>query len=119
MNCNFGLQRARLKLALVSVLRQAEYGNVIQASRKGFPAGATLRSAWPDQQHHAHDCFVIFAMIGEQIRFFRRTPWASAGGISSSGQHRHPAAACATCEVIAKSRRRTGTRVDTEQRSLV
>ena len=56
-------------------------------------------------------------MIGKQISFFDAHPWASAGEISSSGQRRHPAAACATCEVIAKSRRRIGTRVDTEQRS--
>ena len=89
------------------------------ASRKGFPANAALRSACltlsgPPTRATA---FCNKATIGKQIRSLTHT--LGQAQIASSGQRRHLAAARVTGEVIAKSRRRIGTTVETKQRSAI
>ena len=56
-------------------------------------------------------------MIGKQIRSVT-THTLGQAQISSSGQRRHVVAACVSGEVIAKSRRRSGTTVETEHGHL-
>ena len=88
VNCNSGLQRARVELALVLALRQRNMA-MRNASRKGFTPDAALRSACLTLSGHQRAPLFFFkqGMIGKQIRSLTHT--RGQAQIASSRQRRH------------------------------